>query len=213
MTVFTSKTGLAYLVCPDLPGDETLGDGSVISTAIRVFKSEFGMKKSVFPAYNGHLNSSSQVTVSDFRMLINQNTAETFKNFCGQGKVFDSVKFIVLTSYGAPSSMAQSKLTIELNQARIATATANVPYTQYDFAGPGPVTSDLIQGGGSIDARSYSGDALKNFKSTDLFLMEVGFVFDKANFIYSPVGTDGTQEGQLATTFQVSTNSIPAAAS
>lgn len=207
MNTFAARTGLSYLVCPEIPGDENTDNG-IIAAGHRAFKYYCSMNKPVYPAYNGHLNSSAQVTISDFRILINQDHAELFKNFCATGKVFEKMTVYVLSSFGTGDNLAQPKLSFELDQARIASATANVPFTQYDFTGPGPQTSNLIQGDGRLDPRAYSSKDLRHFKASQLYLLEVGIVYDQATVIYYPVGTDGTKEGQLATTFVISSNKI-----
>lgn len=207
-----SKTGLAYLQCADIPGDESTSNG-IVQSAHRVYWYRVSMSKPVYPAYNGLLNSSGQVTVNSFDVLINQQQAELFKTICGGNKVLDKVEIMVLSSYGMPSSVAQLKLKIELSKASITYAKSNAPFSSLRVSGPNAsMTNELVQ---QSDSRygSFNEDDenTRDFSVVQKDLLKLKFVFDQATFIYYPVATDSTPQGQMATTFKISTNEITAA--
>ncbi len=204
---YLSRTASAYLLCPEVPGKENTDNGA-ITEGHSVFKYRFSMSKSVKPGNNGLLASTGQVSVSDFKILIDQEQAEAFKAHCGKGTVFPKITIIVVSNYGATGATAQPKFVIELEKARIAEAIANVPYVQYDYVGP---TGEVhAVGEGAMDSSRYDGNFFNNLHSMELYLLELSFVFTKGTLIYHSTSTSGEVTGQIATSFDVTINQIAA---
>jgi hypothetical protein len=189
-----ASTGLCYLMCAEIPGDETVSD--TIQTGHEVYYYAMDIRKPVIPSYNGHLNASARVLFGALTIIMDHRYTEPFSQFCFAGKIFDKITLLNLKNTGVGST-GKSAFRLELTNAKIVEVTANVDHL---------VT---INEGEKVSALK---DPKINLSTPDhvvkAFKMDI--VGDVYTWTYFPYDETGAAQGNVAAAFNVHTNTPPA---
>lgn len=202
-----ASTGLCYMMCEEIPGYANVG--KAIQKGHEVYWYFQSLKKPAIPGYSGDvLNTSARVLVSSFDMIVDRLYAEQFSNKCFNGAIFKKVTIILLQNYGV-NNMGQPVWSIELKNAKITT------YQDH-------ISKDLTLGVGGADQQSQS-LSQQNYNANPASIQTMGdpsrgtniiaalklsWVAEEYNWIFNEIGIEGANKGQVATSFNVLTNSM-----
>jgi len=189
-----ASTGLCYLMCDEIPGDETVSD--TVKTGHEVYSFAMDIRKPVIPSYNGHLNASARVMFSQLTIVMDHRYTELFSEFCYGGKIFKKITLINLKNTGVGST-GKNAFRLEITNPKIVEVTANVDHlvTINDGDGVASMKDPNIN-------LSTPDHVVKAFK--------MDIVGDVYTWTYFPFDETGAAQGNVAAAFDVHTNTPPA---
>ncbi|MFN7662503.1 MAG: hypothetical protein ACK5PQ_02130 [Alphaproteobacteria bacterium] len=189
-----ASTGLCYLMCAEIPGDETVSD--TIQKGHEVYYYAMDIRKPVIPSYNGHLNASARVLFGSLTIIMDHRYTEPFSQFCFSGKIFDKITLLNLKNTGAGST-GKPSFRLEIANAKIVEVTANVDHL---------VT--LQEGSKVSSLRDPNIDLSTPDHVVKAFKMDI--VGDIYTWTYFAYDEKGAAQGNVAAAFNVHTNTPPA---
>lgn len=188
-----ASTGLCYLMCDEVPGDETAGDAT---NAHEVYYYAMDIRKPVIPSYNGNLNASARVLFGALRIIMDHRYTEAFSQYCFAGSVIKKLTLLNLKNIGSGNT-AKSSFKIEITNVKIVEVMANVNHL---------VTMKDKERIASLKDPSI--DLSTPDHIVKAFQMDV--VGDVYTWTYFPYDDTGTPKGNVPAAFDVHINAPPA---
>ncbi|HCI49163.1 MAG: hypothetical protein A2977_03515 [Alphaproteobacteria bacterium RIFCSPLOWO2_01_FULL_45_8] len=190
-----ASTGLCYLMCAEIPGDETVSD--TVATGHEVYYYECDIRKPVIPGYNGHLNASARVLFGAITIIMDHRYTEAFSQKCFSGDIFAKITLLNLKNTGV-NSTGKPSFRLEVTNAKIVEVTANVDHL---------VTT---QNGEKISALK---DPNLDLSTPDHVVksVKIAIVGDTYTWTYFPYDEKGAAQGNIVAAFDVHTNTAPGA--
>ena len=189
-----ASTGLCYLMCKEIPGDEHVSKS--VENGHEVYAFDMDIRKPVIPSYNGNLNASARVLFGSLTIIMDHRYTEPFSQSCFSGKIFDKITLVNLKNTGMGST-GQPSFRLEVSNAKIVEVTANIDHL---------VT---IQEGDKISSLK---DPNINLSTPDHVVkaFKMSIVGDVYTWTYFPYDETGAAKGNVAAAFNVHTNTPPA---
>lgn len=188
-----ASTGLCYLMCDEIPGDETVSD--TVTTGHEVYYYAMDICKPVIPGYNGHLNASARVLFGGLTIIMDHRYTELFSQRCYAGDIFKKITLLNLKNVGSGST-GKSAFRIELTNVKIVEVTANVDHLV--TVNEGEKISSLKDPNLNLSTPDH---VVKAFK--------MDIVGDVYTWTYFPYDEKGAAQGNVVAAFNVHTNTPP----
>jgi hypothetical protein len=179
-------------MCPEIPGIENVG--STVENGHQVYRYHLAAAKEVKIGYNGNLNTSAQVRITNLDVVMDMSKTPLFTDAAGQGRVFPNITIVNLKNYG-DSTMAMISFQITLTNAKLVQTVANATY--------GRDRGIEVNEPGFFDAGRSGYE-----NSRVISALGLSFVAQQYEFCYTPVNAQGTAQGNIAGGFNVSTNQL-----
>lgn len=187
-----ATSGLCYLMCPQIPGIENVG--KTVQNGHQVYRYHLGAAKEVKIGYNGNLNTSAQVRITNLDLVMDMSKTPLFTDAAGQGTVFPTITLVNLKNYG-DSTMAMISFQITLTNAKLVQTVANATYG--------------LDRGIEVNEPDFFNAGRSGYEnSKQIPALGVSFVAQQYQFSYFPVDAAGTAKGTFAGGFNVSTNQL-----
>ena len=185
-----SRTGLCYLMSPQIKGKEVAG--SSVTDGNRIYHWHMKFEKPAFPYYNGKLNASAQVDISAIRFTMDNSTCqEVVANLLGSGTIVDEITLVNLKNTGSGST-ALPAFKIILKKVKIVHVKTDVTHdiTGAETHGMGVLVSphDQTQPPHHVPAVIFD------------------CVADQYEWTYIPYDTSGKAQGNVAYGFDTTKN-------
>jgi hypothetical protein len=188
-----ASTGLCYLMCDEVPGDETVSD--TVTNGHEVYYYAMDIRKPVIPGYNGHLNASARVLFGALTIVMDHRYTELFSQKCFSGDIFKKITLLNLKNVGSGST-GKSAFRIELTNVKIVEVTANVDHLV--TVNEGEKISSLKDPNLNLSTPDH---VVKAFK--------MDIVGDVYTWTYFPYDEKGAAQGNVVAAFNVHTNTPP----
>ncbi len=187
-----ATSGLCYFMCAEIPGIATAG--SDVVTGHQVYRYRLSGSKDIKIGYNGNLNASAQVRIQTLDIVMDMSKTALFVNAGFNGTVFKKITLLNLKNYGA-TNMAKPGFKIELVNAKLVEVVSSASYAV------------------GVAAEAEGPDFFKsNFKNSNdiknIGAVGLSFTAQEYNIFYFPVNAAGAPQGQVATSFNVPTNTL-----
>lgn len=188
-----ASTGLCYLMCDEIPGDENVSD--TVQSGHEVYGFHMDIRKPVIPSYNGHLNASARVMFGQLVIIMDHRYTEKFSEYCFGSKIFKKITLLNLKNTGVGST-GKSAFRVELTNVKIVETTSNVDHlvTVKD----GQSVSALKDPNHEVTTPDH---VVKAFK--------MAIVGDVYTWTYFPYDETGAAQGNVAAAFDVHKNTAP----
>lgn len=186
-----ASTGLCYLMCAEVPGDENIGPK--VTNGHEVYYYAMDIRKPVIPSYNGNLNASARVLVGELTIIMDHRFTELFSYKIERGTFFQKITIINLKNTGAGSTGLPS-FSIEVSNAKIVEITSNVEH---------------LLTARETDKISSLRDPNINLSTPDHIVKacKITMVGSYYTWLYYPYDEMGAAKGNVSAGFNVDTNS------